>query len=196
MRIMSSHEEHSIKESLRKLQGQLNTIEELERATLADVRRILHRLPSQPLTRSVAAIFTGDNIMATGALVFNVGQTSQLSLTPLLADGVTPSGGVLSGVSYTFSDPSATVVLNSDGVTATVTGVAASTGAIQGSAACTVTDTDGVVSTWTVLYTITTSAVAPPPTQLTQSVVGTFSTPVAASPAAIAAARSARPANK
>ena len=114
--------------------------------------------------------------MANNALVFNVGQTSQASIQPLLADGVTASGGTVSGVSYTFSDPSATVVLNADGLTATATGVAASVGAISGSAACTVTDTDSVVSTWSQVFTITTNAVVPP-AQLTQSVAVQFSTP-------------------
>jgi len=129
-----------------------------------------------PLTRAIAVIFTGDNPMLNNTLVLNVGQTSQASIVPLLADGVTPSGGTLSAVSYTFSDPSATVVLNADGLTATVTGVAASTGAVSGSAACTVTDTDGVVSTWTQTFTIQTNAVVPP-AQLTQSVAVQFSTP-------------------
>jgi hypothetical protein len=129
-----------------------------------------------PLTRAIAVIFTGDNPMLNNTLVLNVGQTSQASIVPLLADGVTPSGGTLSAVSYTFSDPSATVVLNADGLTATVTGVAASTGAVSGSAACTVTDTDGVVSTWTQAFTIQTNAVVPP-AQLTQSVAVQFSTP-------------------
>ena len=129
-----------------------------------------------PLTRAIAVIFTGDNPMLNNTLVLNVGQTSQASIVPLLADGVTPSGGTLSAVSYTFSDPSATVVLNADGLTATVTGVAASTGAVSGSAACAVTDTDGVVSTWTQAFTIQTNAVVPP-AQLTQSVAVQFSTP-------------------
>ena len=111
------------------------------------------------------------------SLVLNVGQTSQASIVPLLADGVTPSGGVLSNVSYSFSDPSATVALNTDNLTATVTGVAPSTGPITGTAACTVTDTDDVVSTWTQPFTIQTNAVAPPPSQLTQSVAVEFSTP-------------------
>lgn len=129
------------------------------------------------LTQSIAVKFTGDFDMSSNALVLNVGQTSQASIVPLLSDGVTPSGGTLSSVSYTFSDPSATVVLNSDGLTATVTGVAASSGAVSGSASCTVTDTDGVVSHWTQAFTITTNAVAPPPAQLTQSVAVEFSTP-------------------
>lgn len=114
--------------------------------------------------------------MANNALTLNVGQTSQASIVPFLADGVTNSGGVVSAVTYTFSDPSATVVANADGLTATVTGVAASTSSVSGSAACTVTDTDGVVSTWTQAFTITVNAVVPP-AQLTQSVAVSFTTP-------------------
>jgi len=109
-------------------------------------------------------------------LVLNVGQTSQGSIVPLLADGVTPSGGILSNVAYNFSDPSATVMLNPDGLTCTVTGVAPSTGPVAGTATCTVTDTDGAVSTWSQAFTIQTNA-APPPQQLTQSVVVQFTDP-------------------
>ena len=121
--------------------------------------------------------------MPNNVLVFNVGQQSQAAIVALLADGVTPSGGVLSGVAYNFSDPSATVVLNADGLTATCTGVAPSTGPVSGSARCTVTDTDGVVSQWTQAFTIQTNAVEQ---QLTQSVAVQFSTP--ASPAGGASA--------
>ncbi len=114
--------------------------------------------------------------MANNALVFNVGQTSTDTITPLLADGVTPSGGTVSNVAVTFSDPSATAAVQPDG-TILFTGVAASTGPITGSAACTVTDTDGAVSTWNQAFTVTTNAVVPP-AQLTQSVANVFSTPV------------------
>lgn len=154
-----------------------------EQKILKDLEKILHELREirwelrpQPITRSIAVQFTGEIIMVNNALVLNVGQTSQASIVPFLADGVTNSGGTVSGVSYSFSDPSATVVLNSDGVTATVTGVAASSGAVSGSASCSVTDTDGVVSTWTQAFTVTTNGVVPP-AQLTQSVVVAFSTP-------------------
>ena len=134
-----------------------------------------HELLPHRISKSVANIFSGDSTMANNALVLNVGQTSIDTITPLLADGVTPSGGVLSAVVVTFSDPSATFVLNPDN-TVTFTGVAASTGAISGSTACTVTDTDSVVSTWTIPFTVTVNAVVPP-AQLTQSVVNNFSTP-------------------
>jgi hypothetical protein len=142
------------------------------------IERMVHRLlhpTHNPLTAAIAVQFTGDSVM--DSVTLTVGQTSQASIVPLLADGVTPSGGVVSTVSYTFSDPSATVVINADGLTATVTGVAASTGPISGSAACTVADTDGVVSTWTQAFTVTTEAAAPPPAQLTQSISVQFSTP-------------------
>lgn len=152
-----------------------------EKELFRRLEEILHRLvmierelQPKPLTTAIAVKFSGETMP--NALVLNVGQTSQASIQPLLADGVTPSGGVVSAVTYTFSDPSATVVLNADGLTATVTGVAASTGAVSGSASCTVTDTDGAVSQWTQAFTIQTNA-APPPSQLTQSVAVVFSTP-------------------
>ena len=118
--------------------------------------------------------------MADNTLILNVGQTSTASPITYLADGVTPSGATYSAATYTFSDPSATVVENSDGVTALVTGVAASTGPVTGSVTFTATDTDGAVSTWTQAFTITTNAVTPPPPppqQLTQSIAVEFSTP-------------------
>lgn len=158
------------------------------REILHELRRIEHDLrppnpppppPPTTLTRSIAVMFSGDSPMPNNALTLNVGQTSQASIQPLLTDGVTPSGGVLSAVSYSFADPSATVVLNADNLTATVTGVAPSTGAVSGVAAATVTDTDGVVSQWSQAFTITTLGIVPPPppSQLTQSVAVQFSTP-------------------
>jgi len=155
---------------------ELREILYLERENRSLLRRILRHLNLPQLTQSVTIEFIGETTMS-NSLVLNVGQTSQASIVPLLADGVTPSGGVLSNVSYSFSDPSATVALNTDNLTATVTGVAPSTGPITGTAACTVTDTDDVVSTWTQPFTIQTNAVAPPPSQLTQSVAVEFSTP-------------------
>ena len=154
-------------------------IDELRKDIHHIVNRLKHLesiLRKQTLTSAIAVIFTGDGFMANNSLVLTVGQTSTASIVPLLADGVTPSGGVLSKVSYNFSDPSATVVLNSDGLTALATGVAASTGAITGSASCTVTDTDGAVSVWNQSFTITVNAPVPP-AQLTQSVAVQFSTP-------------------
>jgi len=117
--------------------------------------------------------------MPNNALSLNVGQTSTASPVTFLADGVTPSGATYSAATYTFSDPSATVVLNPDGVTALVTGVAASTGPVSGSVSFTATDTDSAVSTWTQAFTITTSSITPPPppSQLSQSSALTFSTP-------------------
>ena len=140
------------------------------------IREIERDLRPRPITHSIQIRFTGDVSMANNVLVLNVGQTSQASIAALLADGVTNSGGVVSAVTYTFNDPSATVVINADSLTATVTGVAASTGAVSGSAACTITDTDGAVSTWTQAFTIQTNG-AVPPAQLTQGVAVQFSTP-------------------
>ena len=114
--------------------------------------------------------------MADNILVLNVGQTSIDTLTPRLADGVTPSGGVVSNVAVAFSDPSATAVLQPDN-TILFTSVVASTSPVAGSVSLTITDTDGAVSQWTVPFTVQTNAVAPPPEQLTQSVANVFSTP-------------------
>ena len=155
------------------------------------LRHILRAVHPPSLTRSIAVRFTGATMA--NSLTLTVGQTSQASIVPLLADGVTPSGGTLSSVAFTFSDPSATVTLNADGQTATVTGVAASTGAVQGSASCIVTDTDGVISSWTQTFSITTNAgttvTPPPPSQLTQSIEVNFTAPTGgtASPSASAA---------
>lgn len=116
--------------------------------------------------------------MANNVLVLNVGQSSIDTITPFLADGVTPSGGVVSNVSVTFSDPSATASVQPDN-TILFTGVADSAGvAVSGSTSATVTDTDGAVSTWTTAFTVQTIAVTPPPPdQSTQVVANVFSTP-------------------
>lgn len=140
----------------------------------ADVRMIVQYLTPKPITKRIAVRFTGARIMPNNVLVFNVGQQSTASILPLSADGVTPSGGTLSNVAYAFSDPSATVVLNPDGLTATCTGVSPSSGPVTGTATCTVTDTDGVVSQWSQAFTIQTNAAAQ---QTTQSVAVQFSTP-------------------
>jgi hypothetical protein len=144
---------------------------------LGEIYKELQPQP-QRLTAFIGVLFkSGDGTMAFNALTLNVGQTSQASIVPLLADGVTPSGATLSNVSYTFSDPSATVVLNPDGLTATVTGVATSTaGAVTGQAQCTTTDTDGVVAQFSQGFTITVGTVVPP-SQLTQSIGVSFTTP-------------------
>ena len=140
------------------------------------LHRIIEHIGLKPLTAAIAVRFTGDSAM--NSLVLNVGQKSMASILPLLADGVSPSNGVVSGVGFSFNDPSATVAMNPDNVTAEVAGVAASAGPVGGTATCTVTDTDGVVSTWTQPFTIQVNAVAPPPPQqLTQSVAVQFTAP-------------------
>ena len=174
------HEEKVLEEILRSQRETLQRIGKVEH-TLHRIEREIK--PPQPstLTAAIAVQFSGD-IPMNNALVLNVGQTSQASIAALLADGVTPSGGVVSAlpgdVVFTFNDPSATVVLNADGVTATVTGIAPSAGPISGSVACSVTDTDGAVSAWTQAFTIQTNgSTPPPPAQLTQSIAVQFSTP-------------------
>lgn len=107
--------------------------------------------------------------MANNTYSMNVGQSQAGVITPLLADGVTGSGGVVSGTVVTFTDPSATFVLAADNVTITFTGMAANTAPASGSVAFTVTDTDGVVSQWTDAITVSVAAVVVPPQQLTQS---------------------------
>jgi hypothetical protein len=157
---------------------QLEELIELERAELRSLREIANELKPKHLTASISNVFTGESPMANNVLVFNVGQTSIDTITPLLADGVTLSGGTLSAVSVTFSDPSATAVLNPDN-TITFTGVADSAGvAVGGTVTATVTDTDGAVFTFTQAFTVTTIAVTPPPpAQLTQSIANVFSVP-------------------
>jgi hypothetical protein len=147
---------------------------------LREIRRELQPpTPPQPstLTAYIANVFSGESItMAKNVLVLNVGQTSTDTITPLLADGVTPSNGVVSNLSIAFSDPSATVVVNGSN-TALVTGVAPSTaGPVAGTTSCTVLDTDGATSTWTQTFTVLVNAVVPP-TQLTQGIANVFSTP-------------------
>lgn len=171
------HEKELAQELLRRNERVLEHIaQELEGINCA-LEAILSYVRPHRLTHSVANIFTGDSNMANNALVFNVGQTSIDTPTGFLADGVTPSGGVVSNLAVTFSDPSATAVINADGVTITFTGVAASNGPVSGSTSFTITDTDGVVSQWVQPFTVTTNAVPPPPAQLTQSVANMFSTP-------------------
>jgi hypothetical protein len=151
----------------------LETILQVDQSIDGYVSQIVTDL--SPKTASITVKFSGATMA--NSVVLNVGQTSQASITPLLADGVTPSGGALSNVIYSFTDPSATVVLNSDGVTATVTGVAASTaGAVTGTAQATVTDTDGAVATFSQGFTVLVNA-AVPPSQLTQSIAVNFTTP-------------------
>ena len=158
----------SIHKTLQK--NHVQTLDELNEQT-ALLKEIADGLAPEPLTHS-APIITGDS-MANNTYVMNVGQSQPGVITPLLADGTTPSGGTVSNTVVTFTDPSATFAVSADGLTITFTGVAASTGAVSGSVAFTVTDTDGVASKWTDAITVTVNA---PPAQLTQSapiVVGT-----------------------
>lgn len=149
-------------------------------AELSSILYLLDRLVSpKRLSHSAAVKFTGANMPQIDNLVLNVGQTSTLSPITFLADGITPSGATYSNTAVTFSDASGIVVLNADGVTALVTGVAASTGPVSGTGSFTATDTDGAVSQWTQGFTVTVNAVTPPPPeQLSQSAAVSFSDPV------------------
>ncbi len=112
--------------------------------------------------------------MQTDNLVLKVGQTSQATDIPLLADHITNSGGVVSNVAFNFNNPIATVVLNTDGLTATVTGVSAG-GPASGNTTYTVTDSTGAVSQWDLPFTITVNKL---PDQITQGGAVQFSDPV------------------
>jgi hypothetical protein len=169
--------QHKMLGQLGRMSGQQDRTLVLLNRTLDLLSQILHRLP-QPLTARIAIRFQGELSMSLNALSLNVGQTSQASIAAFLADGVTPSGGVPSNVAFSFDDPSATVQINADGLTATVTAMAASTaGAVSGTATCTITDTDGVVSQWSQAFTILVGVTPPPPQQLTQSIAVSFSDP-------------------
>jgi hypothetical protein len=113
--------------------------------------------------------------MANPAINLVVGDTVPVSPLPLLADGVTPSGGVVSGISY--SDYDETVA--STDVTGLVTALKA--GLSYVTITNTVTDSNGAVTTQTCQGQVNvTAAPAPPPpvppTPLTVSEVLVFGT--------------------
>lgn len=117
----------------------------------------------------------GENAM--NAVKLTVGQKTTGTIVPLEADGVTPTpGAVVSAQSYTISDPSLEAVTNADG-TLTITGIAASTGAVSGTADAIVTDADGAVKQFSQTFTVTVDAVVVPPVGLTTSIGVEFSTP-------------------
>jgi len=144
-----------------------------ERETHREVEEIERRLCHPQITFGIAIKFSGASTMNT--LVLNIGQSSIASIVPFLADGTTPSGGTVSGVTFSISDPSLTITDNGDG-TSTITGIAASSAPVNGTASATVTDTDSAVATFTQSFTVTVNAPVPP-TQLTQSIGVSFSTP-------------------
>jgi hypothetical protein len=159
--------EHNLKVS-RRIEDHSEEILSAAQSSEATLQIIADSLAPETLTASAPIVISGVN-MANNTFVMNVGQSQPGVITPFLADGVTSSGGVVSATTVTFTDPSATFVLAPDNVTLTFTGVAANAAPVSGSVAFTVTDTDGVVSTWTDPITVSVSAVAPPPQQLTQS---------------------------
>lgn len=156
--------------------SELDAILRREDEIFHELEHIEHELHPKRLSTKAAVKFSGDSFMADNVLSLNVGQSSTASVVTYLKDGTTPSGAAYSNVVWTFNDPSATVVPNADGITATVTGVAASTGAVSGSVAFTATDTDSAVSQWTQNFTVTVNGAAPPE-QLSQSAAVQFTTP-------------------
>lgn len=148
------------------------------RETHRDVEEIERRLLHPNLTKSIAIQFSGAITMPNNVLTLNVGQSSVGTITPLLADGVTPSGGTVSAASFSIpTDTSFAAVDNGDG-TLTVTGTAVSAAPVTGTASATITDSDGAVSTFSTSFTITVAAgTTPPPVATTTSIAVAFSTP-------------------
>jgi hypothetical protein len=173
---------------------ELERLEKSELWLLRDIAQKLHRnnlllyailqevKPQPRLTQRIANRFSGVHPMADNVLVFNVGDTALQTITPLDKDD-NPSNGAISNVVITFTDPSATFVINPDN-TVGWTPVAASTaGPANGNTACTVTDTDGVVSQWNQPFTVQVNGNVPP-AQLTQSVANRFVVTPGAAPKA------------
>jgi hypothetical protein len=168
--------------SRRKNKNQDAAILRTEREILHVEERILHELqelhPHTPRTASISLQFSGETTMPNNVLDLNVGQSSTGTITPLLADGVTPSGGAISNAVFSIPpDPSFSATDNADG-TVTITGLAVSAAPVTGTASATVTDGDGVVSTFSTSFTVTVAAgTPPPPTATTASIAVSFSIP-------------------
>jgi hypothetical protein len=178
---MSRHKPHNDDQKILHIEEEIlretRETREIAQETHREVEELERRLRPKRLTKSIAISFSGASTMNT--LTLNVGQSSIGTITPLAADGVTPSGGTVSAASFSIpTDPSFGAVDNGDG-TVTVTGLAASTSPVTGTASCTVTDTDGAVSTFTQTFTITVAGGPPPPPPATTTSIGvSFSTPV------------------
>lgn len=165
---IDEHIEHGEKIARESLETQREVLDQSKAQTIILQQLLEDLAPEPPLTASAPVIIPGES-MANNTYQMNVGQSQAGVITPLLADGVTPSGGTVSGTVVTFNDPSASFVLAADNVTITFTGLAANTAPVSGSVDFTVVDSDGVTSTWTDAITVEVDAVAPPPQQLTQS---------------------------
>jgi len=161
-----------VQKCLERLMLPIRLLEEI----LHELRSIRRELAPKHFTQSIAIVFSGDFIMNT--LTLNVGQSSIGTITPLAADGVTPSGGTVSAASFSLPvDPSITAVDNSDG-TITITGIAVSVATVSGIASCTISDPDGAVSTFSQSFTVTVVGVTPPPPSATTASIGiSFTTP-------------------
>lgn len=147
----------------------------LDEEILHELRAIRRELAPKPSTKSIGIKFSGALTMNT--LTLSVGQSSIGTITPLLADGVTPSGGAVSNPSFSIPpDPSFSAVDNADG-TVTITGLAVSAATVTGTASATVTDTDNAVSSFSQSFTVTVTAGTTPPVATTASIGVSFSTP-------------------
>ena len=130
----------------------------------------------KPLTRSEKLLVKGV-FMDNPVINLVVGQSVPVSAQPLLADGITPSGGVVSGASYSDYDNNVASTDANGNVTALKPGLSYVT--IYN----TVTDTNGAVSTLSCQGQINVTATPPPPpppppTPLTASEVLVFGTVV------------------
>jgi hypothetical protein len=143
---------------------------------LRELRMIRRGLTRQRITTRIEVRFSGENMA--NSVELQVGQSSIATIEALASDG-SASNGVISAVAFTFTNPDASFVNGADGVSGTVTGVEPSTGPIEGSVTCTVTDTDGAVSQFTQSFSVTVDPGAPPPPPVptTASVQVNFSTP-------------------
>ena len=110
----------------------------------------------KPHTRSQKLLFNGV-FMTNPAITITVGSTVPVSALPLLADGVTPSGGIVSGATFLDYDNTVTSTDASGIVTALKPGYS------NVKIFNTVTDSNGAVSTQSAQGDVTVIAVPPPP---------------------------------
>ena len=112
------------------------------------------------------------------------------SVAAVEADGVTPSNAILSGVSFSSSDPTVATITPSTqyGNACLITGVAAGTCTLT--AVATATEADGTSET--ISGSVTLTLTAPAPSNPAAALVWTFETPASIPPAPTASAAPAR----
>ncbi len=135
------------------------------------------RLPKPPnRTIAISVRFDPKGASTMADLSLLVGQSSVGTVTPLMANGATNSTAVVSNVVWTLTDPALTVTPSADG-TVVIAGVAATTADVTGTVSATVTDSDGVATTFSATFTVSVGAVVPPANRTT-SIGVHFSIPV------------------